>query len=75
MKKIFAMVLAAVLVMMMGACALAENGITEDAAKDIAQVNGIVLPSRDRIARGDGTVLPPWDRIALGNGIVLPPRD
>jgi len=36
MKKIFAMVLVAAMVMMMGACALAENRITEDAAKKIA---------------------------------------
>ena len=36
MKKVFAMVLAAVMVMMMGACALAESRITEDAAKQIA---------------------------------------
>ena len=36
MKKIFAMVLVAAMVMMMGACALAENRITEDAAKQIA---------------------------------------
>ena len=36
MKKIFAMVLAAAMVMMMGVCALGENNITEDAAKQIA---------------------------------------
>ena len=36
MKKIFAMVLAAVMVMMVGACALGANRITEDAAKQIA---------------------------------------
>ena len=36
MKKIFAMVLVAAMVMMMGVCAMAENTITEDAAKQIA---------------------------------------
>ncbi len=36
MKKVFAMVLVAAMVMMMGACALAANEITEDAAKEIA---------------------------------------
>ena len=36
MKKIFAMVLVAAMVMMMGVCAMAENRITEDAAKQIA---------------------------------------
>ena len=36
MKKIFAMLLVAAMVMMMGACALAENRITEEAAKQIA---------------------------------------
>ena len=35
MKKIFAMVLVAAMVMM-GVCAMAENMITEDAAKQIA---------------------------------------
>lgn len=47
MKKIFAMVLVAVMVTMMGACTLAENGITGDAAKEIGLENGIVLPPRD----------------------------
>ena len=36
MKKVFAMVLVAAMVMMMGASALAANEITEDAAKEIA---------------------------------------
>ena len=36
MKKIFAMVLAAAMVMTMGVCAMAENTITKDAAKQIA---------------------------------------
>ena len=36
MKKIFAMVLVAAMVMMMGVCAIAENTITEDTAKQIA---------------------------------------
>ena len=36
MKKCFAMVLVAAMVMMMGVCAMAENTITEDAAKQIA---------------------------------------
>ena len=44
MKKIFAMVLVAVMVMMMGAYALAENVITENTAKDIELDVGIVKP-------------------------------
>ena len=46
MKKIFAMVLVAAMVMI-GACALAENRITEEAAKQIALENGIVVPPWD----------------------------
>ena len=47
MKKIFAMVLAAAMVMMMGVCAMAEKMITEDTAKQIALENGIVQPPWD----------------------------
>ena len=61
MKKIFAIVLIAVMVMMMGVCAMAENRI--------------VQPPWDRIVLENGIVQPPWDRIVLENGIVLPLRD
>ena len=44
MKKIFAMVLVAAMVMMMGTCTLAENVITENTAKDIVLDVGIVKP-------------------------------
>ena len=47
MKKVFVMVLVAAMVMMMGACTLAENRITEDAAKQITLENGIVVPPWD----------------------------
>ena len=47
MKKVFAMVLAAAMVMMMGACTLAENVITKDTTKEIALENGIVQPPWD----------------------------
>lgn len=36
MKKVFAMILVATMMMTIGACALAENRISEDAAKQIA---------------------------------------
>ena len=44
MKKIFAMVMVAAMVMMMGTCTLAENAITEDTTIEIAQEDGIVKP-------------------------------
>ena len=47
MKKIFAMVLVAAMVMMMGTCTLAENVITQDTSKEIAQDVGIVKPPWD----------------------------
>ncbi len=47
MKKIFAMLLVAAMVMMMGTCTLAENVIMEDATMEIAQEDGIIMPPRD----------------------------
>ena len=47
MRKVFAMVIVAAMVMMTGTCTLAENVITKDTAKEIALENGIVQPPWD----------------------------
>ena len=51
MRKVFAMVLVAAMVMMTGTCTLAENVITKDTTKDTTK----------EIALENGIVQPPWD--------------